>query len=216
MSRMPHAFVALVTSACLALTGCGSGDSAASDDASTDPAGASTAAASPSSTPTTAAPKPVRPKGAKVIRGTGYSFAMPKGWVNLTRAMRKDQPTVDAAVGNRVQNDGFADNLVVTLTPTGEANTDTIDEVAKQVLEAVRKNAPKYAIRPPASVAGVPAAHLSGLYSKGRQRYWLEQFVVVGAEQTMVIAFSISPSTPKKARDRLIRTVLRSWAVVGS
>jgi hypothetical protein len=138
---------------------------------------------------------------------------MPKGWVNLTRKMRKDQPSLDVAVGNEIRTDGFTDNLTVTLTPTGAADARSIDEVAEQILAAVRDRAPTYAIRPNTSVAGVPAAHLSGMYADGKRRHWLEQFVVVGNEQTMVISFSLAPGSTDKERTRLINRVLKSWQV---
>lgn len=200
------AFVLAIT---LALAGCG-GDAPTAESTGGDSASAT---ASPSGSPTDAASGPVRPEGAKIVEGTGYSFALPRGWADLTRKMRRDQPSLDVAVGSTVQSDGFASNLAVTVTPTGETGSDAIDDVAEQVLARVRENAPQYRIHPHTTVAGVPAAHLSGMYNPGNQRYWLEQFVVVGSEQTIVISFSLPPRSSAEERARLIDSVLKSWMI---
>ena len=210
MSAPRTSAAALALGLTLALTACGS-------DAP-EPVAAGTNSTSPSpatsSTPTQSAPKPVRPKGAELVTGSGYSFALPKGWVDLTRKMRRDQPSLDVAVGSSVQTDGFASNLAVYVTQSGETGTDTIDDVADQILARVRERAPKFRILPHTEVGGLPAARLAGMYQPAKnQRYWLEQFVVVGQEQTTVISFSLAPTSSAKERAALIDSVLKSWMI---
>lgn len=202
---------AVLTAALVAgAAGCGAD---APDKAGGEPSSSPerTASETPSATPSPSY-RPVRPKGAKVIRGTGYSFALPKGWVNLTRQMRADQPSIDVAVGAELQTDGFANNLSVTVAPTGAAVPESIDDIAAQILRELRPKAPKMRVRPDTTVAGLPAAKLSGTYNAGKQRYWLEQYVVVGPKRSHVISFSITPTTARKQRNALIDSVLRSWS----
>lgn len=219
VGRRPGRFAGLVAALVLALAGCSaeaptgapasdptSSPSDPTSDTARDPASSSAAPSSPTA-------KPQRPKNAKIIEGQGYSFALPKGWVDLTRTMRTERPTLDVAVGAATQTDGFASNLVVDVTPIGEENTDTIDDVAEQILQSVQKRAPNYAIRPHASVGGLSAAHLSGKYTASKQPFWLEQFVVIGSSQTIVISFSLAPGSTAKERRRLIDTVLGSWMI---
>ena len=126
--------------------------------------------------------------------------------------MKASQPAIDVAVGDWRQHDGFTNNLNVVVTPTQGAVEDSLGKVARQIKASLTKAAPNYQIRKPTSVAGLPAAHLSGIYRAGRQRYWLEQYVVIGEQQTQVISFSVSLDYPRAQRTKLIGDTLASWA----
>ena len=206
MPRTTRLAAALLLTVALALTGCGKDSSSPKEDA----AKSSTPSATPTPTPT---PSPVVPKGAKVVKGNGYTFAMPSGWHDLTGAVKKEQASVDVAVGNKVQTDGFTNNLNVVLTPSGGADADDLDTIAKEIQTSLKPSAPDYAIQDHTTIAGLPAVHLSGVRAEGKQKYWLEQFVIIGPEQSQVISFSFAASTKAAQRDQLITTVLKSWSI---
>ncbi len=156
----------------------------------------------------------VIPKGAKVIKGRGYSFAMPKGWTNLTKSVRKTQPSVDVAVGSRLQTKGFTNNMNVVVTRTSGTSPEELKVIADEIKGALADSAPNYRVQPPTSVAGLTTVHLSGERRAGKQSYWLEQFVVLGEKNAQVVSFSVSRDYPVAMRTKLIDSVLKSWSIL--
>lgn len=194
------AWVGLALAVTLVLSGCGHTTSS-----NRDPSSRETPAANTVPTPTA-----VVPKGAKVIKGTGYSFAMPKGWTDLTKSVRRRQPSVDVAVGSSVQTKGFPNNMNVVLIRT--SGTSPKDLQVDRIKRALADSAPGYQVRPDTTVAGMTTVHLSGRRTAGKQTYWLEQFVILGTKSTQVVSFSVSLAYPLAKRTELIDSVLKSWS----
>jgi hypothetical protein len=73
----------------------------------------------PSSTPTTPTQNSTPTGGSKRLDGAGYSFDVPRGWVDITASLKADHPSLDVAVGESHPK-GFRTNFnVVQATPTG-------------------------------------------------------------------------------------------------
>lgn len=192
-----------VLALCLVAAGCGKADTAPEDLTTSGTSAASTQ-------PTEAA---VVPKGATVVKGTGYSFAMPQGWTNLTKTVRKTQPSVDVAVGSKLQTKGFTNNLNVVVTKTSGTSPEELKVIADEIKGALSDSAPDYRVQPPTRVAGLTTVHLSGERTAGEQTYWLEQYVVLGEKNAQVVSFSVSLDYPVAKRRQLIESVLKSWSI---
>ena len=211
-TRLAVSVLALVT-----LAGCG-GKAATSDAAKTTPtpsSSSSSASASSSSTPT---PTPkvspastAKPPTGPRIKGTGYSFAVPTGWRDLTARLRSSHLGVDRAAGSPNPVAGFADNVNVVLTGPSPAGRTALDLAARQIQTALKPSAPHYAVLAQTTIAGSPAAHLAGFRTQGRTRYWLEQFVVVRPAHGYVISFSFSPQEKPAQRSPVIASILAGW-----
>ena len=200
----------------LALSGCGGPVTTSAQEkpkASPSSTTPTSTTPSPSASAPSSSPDPAPRSGnTRHIEGTGYAFTAPVGWRDVTEKLKGTSLGVDRAAASTRPMGGFADNVNVVIAGGGQATPAQLDAAAQQIKQAMRASAPAYRILPRTSVAGTPAAHLAGMRTQGKTRYWLEQYVVVRSEAGYVISFSFSPVTPPARRQQLVRAILAHWS----
>lgn len=200
-----HRFPLVVAALSLVLAGCG---------------GSGTPAAAPTKHPSTLAPlcgsdaTPAAgipaPDGPR-ITGHGYSLSVPKGWRDVTGKLKAGAGQIDRAAADRSTTKGFAANVNVVITGGGAGTRAQLDAAAEQIRQAFKDTAPHYRVLPHATLAGCPAAHLAGVRTQQHTRYWLDQYIVIRRDKSVIVSFSFSPSVPATQRRKTIISILNSW-----
>jgi hypothetical protein len=196
MRRTPILATALLA---LVLAGC------SSTPASTESAPAESP--SQSDSPSDAASPDTAPADGETISGDGYSFSLPSGW-----AVPTDQapPTgVDTFAADLEDADGFADNVNVVLSPSGEVTSDQVETLGLDELEGA--GATEVEVLERTTVAGAEAAHLTALLSASGAEYRIDQYYPSHDGQTYVVTFSFNDTVPEAERSALADAVLGSW-----
>lgn len=147
------------------------------------------------------------PATGATVKGSGYSFAVPKGW----SADEVSPEGVDAVAGNLTDADGFADNVNVVVSGSPTITPGRVESTIAAALEA--SGASDVKIRNRVMIAGSEAAHLSAMLSSQGVDYQIEQFYLSSDEQTMcVVTFAFSPTVSESDRHALSESVLATWA----
>lgn len=178
----------------LALTGCGS-----DSDGSKASKGSSDSSSSEKKDETAPA------TGTK-IEGTGYSFNAPEGWDVPPNA---NGAQADSFAGDLTDQDGFADNVNVALSPSGAVTPEQIETVGVKELESV--GASDVTVGERAEIAGSESAHLSASMKVGEISYVVDQYYLTRDDQTYVVTFSFSPDVSAADRATITDPTLASW-----
>ena len=187
---------ALIT---VALAGCG-GSSTTSSSATIGPSDAAS---------TLAAPASAAPARGSRIKGTGYSFRVPKGWRDIGSTVSARGADTAAAAAAPVA--GFTTNVNVVIVNQSFTRAQ-VGEVTRRARAEVGADSASYLVAAPTTVAGSVAGHLRGPHTYGKAKYWLEQYLISHDDHTYVASFSFSPKVAAGTRDQQIAAVLASWS----
>lgn len=206
MIRQIRALPPLLLSAAL-LTGCGGEGGTDSQETGSSPSETATSSPSGSELPATDFGKPAA--GPK-MKGDGYTYRLPKGWVNATRQTRARQSSVDSSGTESNTTDDFVDTLVIGFDSAAGATLDQLEQTVPVQLSTLVK---KVETLPRVTVDGVGAIHHRGAAELGSTKFFLDQFATLDEDgRIAIITFSVSRSLPEKDRARLINSVMATWA----
>lgn len=195
---MPHkpALLVVVLAASLALAGCSTGGASTTSDTSSaaEPSGGSSA--EPSTTSAAGA----------TITGTGYTYVVPEGWGEADGSVASQS---DSLAGDLTDDDGFADNVNVILSPAGEVTPDQVESGGADELK--NAGATDVTVRDRVNVAGSESAHLSAGFTSSGATYQIEQYYLTNNGQTFVVTFSFSPTVSEADRDAVAQSILATW-----
>ena len=141
------------------------------------------------------------------ISGTGYTYRVPEGWGVPKQPTPGFDP--DSFAADLTDDDGFADNINVVLSPAGEITPEQIEDAGAQELETA--GASDVSVEDRVTVAGGESAHLRGDMSVGTRGYAIDQFYVSTTGKTFVVTFSFSPDIATEDRDAVTESTLASW-----
>jgi len=190
MSRT-RSSAALVLAAAFLLAGC-----SGATDPGTDPQPSASTPAAPAADPA----------AGDTISGTGYTYAVPEDWGDPGPIEGFDP---DSFAADLDDEDGFADNVNVILSPAGRVELDEVESAGPGELEG--GGATGVTVEDRLTVAGAEAAHISaGLASEGTE-YLIEQFYLNSEDQTFIVTFSFSPDVADADRQAVTDAVLASW-----
>lgn len=213
MTRHIRRFVPLLLAAAL-LAGCGGDDGGSSDATASEE---NTSSAPEGSEPEGDSPPENtdfgEPAAGVEVKGTGYTYNLPEGWVDTTEQMKARQQTVDSAGSAKPSTKEFVDNVNVGFDSAPGATLGQLQQtIPLQLSTLVRK----VETLPMVDIDGVGSIHHRGPAELGDSRYFLEQFATLDDEgKIAIITFSLSRDLPAKERDRLVRSVMASWRWTG-
>jgi hypothetical protein len=141
------------------------------------------------------------------ITGDGYTYRVPQGWGDVTKAARKLQSFVDSAASEKAATDGFADNINVGYQSTS-ATLDELEESLPTQLGALVKDLETL---PRVTIDGVEALHHRGPAVSGGTKYFLDQFAALQDDRIAIITFSFSRDLPADEREALVSSMMASW-----
>jgi hypothetical protein len=191
-SRCPIAAAAVLA---LGLTGCGGADPSAAELAS--------AATSPSPSVSASA------DGSR-LAGAGYSFALPPRWRDATDEFQQYSELIDVGAVNAEQaGQPFNDNVNV-LRNADQAQLPPA-QAEEQFTGDLATVASRVEVRPPVTIGGVDALHLTGRTDAGEVTAVTDQYVAYVAGAYYVVTFSFDRGTPRPQREDEISSVLDSW-----
>lgn len=215
---MLRTLAVVATTAVLACTGCSEDSSSASDPSTSEsssesssesPSGSASETETPEPTESTSsAPEPTAaPADGPRISGSGYSYAVPKGW----DMPKQDIPgfDFDSFAAALRDGDGFSDNMNVVVSPAGAMDPSQAEQAAEA--ELTTAGAKEVTVLDRVSIAGVESPHVTALMSLNDTRYQIEQFYPAQGDKGYVVTFSFSTSVDEGARAEVIDAVLASW-----
>jgi hypothetical protein len=162
-----------------------------------------------------ARPEPKEISGAAkgvVVKGTGYSMRVPKGWV-VYKGKVPGLGMADKVVVDTADRDGFADNVSVILADPGEYDVDRMEATALNAMGTI--GASKRRTRRPIIVAGTSTTHVSARMVKGGAKYLVEQYHPVDGDQVYVVTFQFGTGVRQADRFRTAESVLSTWKWTG-
>jgi hypothetical protein len=148
------------------------------------------------------------PATGELITGTGYSYNVPEGWGVPDAAA--ENPQLDTVAADLTDDDGFADNINVLLSPAGVLTPDVVESAGVSELE--QYGATDVTVEPRLTIAGAESSHLSALFSSQGLDYRVEQYYPTQGDQTYVVTFSFSQDVSEADRIALAESVLATWA----
>ncbi|MBN9224515.1 MAG: hypothetical protein ABS63_11055 [Microbacterium sp. SCN 70-27] len=152
----------------------------------------------------------VAPATGELISGTGYTYSVPEGWADPGEVPGFSP---DSIAADLTDDDGFADNVNVILSPAGKVTPEQVESAGVKELEGA--GATDVTVQPRVKIAGQESAHLSAALASGGTTYAAEQYYVSNGDQTYVVTFSFSPTVGAKERVALAESVLASWKFTG-
>lgn len=149
---------------------------------------------------------PVEPADGKTLKGPGFSYEVPKGWVEANEFVPE---AVSVAVDGD-DADGFTDNInVIRLDPAPIRDLDELEDTSVDELEEA--DGTKVQILNREELDGSTGIHISaGLESRGK-KYTIEQFNVIHDDVAYVVTFSFSLNKKQATREKITQTVLITW-----
>lgn len=199
----PLAVTAAALATALTLAGC---SATTGTTTPVDPSGG----AAPSAAPTAAQSGAPEPAGGSTITGTGYEYSVPEGWGDPGEVSGFSP---DSIAADLTDDDGFADNVNVILSPAGLVTPEQVESAGVGELQSA--GATDVTVDPRVEVGGSESAHLSATFSSGGASYLIEQYYVSDAAQTYVVTFSFSPTVSTADRAAVTDPVLASWTFTG-
>ena len=198
MRTLTRRVAALAIVPTLTLAGCGGSDGGSDDDASDNDS---------SSSSTTDAPDDAA--DGDTVKGTDYSYSLPKGWEVPTQKIPGTEQT-DSFAADLTDADGFADNVnVIRLDP---APVDDLDKLEPALTAELEKGGSKdVTVRDRGEVDGDEAVHVSSIQEQQGKQYLTEQYNAIHDGVSYVITFSFSDTVSEDDRDDLAESVLDSW-----
>ena len=190
-----HRAATLLLIASIALVGC----------SSPSPAGSPPSSSTSASSSSTSAPD-VAPAAGETVTGTGYTFIVPQNWGVPPEA---GEIGADALAADLTDADGFADNVNVLLSPSGEITPEQVESQGVDELEG--GGATGVTVKERITIAGSESAHLSATLNSGGVDYQIEQFYLTHDGSTYIVTFSFSADVADADRDALAESVLASW-----
>lgn len=197
--------------------GCSSSDDVARDGDTTS--GTSTTTAPTTTPPPTTPTTPVTssdletttPSDGDWLSGTGYSVAIPDGWVDITADLQSDSPTVELAMGEASAT-GFRTNLNVV---NGGTATGTIEDAGPEIRrEAARElmSLTKTVVTPlpDRSIDGEAALGQTSSFVSSGKAVTFVQYYVVHAGTVFPVTLTFAPDQRAEAQ-RALDQVLVSW-----
>lgn len=142
------------------------------------------------------------------IKGSGYAFNVPRGWGTPSQELPGFDP--DSFAADLGDSDGFADNVNVLISPSGELTPRQAEVAARQELVAVGASDVRVGER--VTVLGDASAHVSAGISMNGTDYTIEQFYLTDTGRPDVVTFSFSAALPAAERARVTGATLASWA----
>jgi hypothetical protein len=148
------------------------------------------------------------PAAGETISGNGYTYALPADW-----GVPSDVGGVsgfDTLAADLTDDDGFADNVNVVISPAGVITAEQVESQGVDELESA--GASDVTVKDRVSVAGAESAHVSARLATQGVEYLVEQYYVSSEDQTYVVTFSFSPDGPEGDRREVAESVLASWS----
>ncbi|GAA1395228.1 hypothetical protein GCM10009599_20990 [Luteococcus peritonei] len=180
-----------------------SASAVASDSASavaTTPAASSSAAAGGKNVWATT------PATGTTIKGSGYTYVVPKGWKDARKQAGANAAKMDTVVANFGDTDGFAANINVIKTGIADLAKDpeAFDKMREQ-LEAQGGTGIKEL--PATTLQGAPAVR----YKVTMQGNSAEQWLVSQGKETYVLTFSDGKNSTDPLMTKTFGPIVSSW-----
>lgn len=191
MPNLTRHVVALAIVSTLSLAGCGGSDSGGGD--------------APKSAATSSSPS----AEGKTIKGTGYTYQVPKGW-DVPSADTPGTAQADSFAGDLTDKDGFTDNVNVILdnTVVGIDRAQLESSVEKVLTNA---KATDIKIKDPVTIAGDESFHVGAAFQQSGVTYRTEQYAASHDGKGFIITFSFSDSVAEADRDARAAAILATW-----
>lgn len=208
MRTLTRRVAALAIVPTLTLAGCGGSDNSSDDDAPDSDSSASSTTDAPDDADD--APDSDDAAGGNTVKGTDYSYSLPKGWEVPTQKIPGTEQT-DSFGADLTDADGFADNVnVIRLDP---APIDDLDKLEPALTAELKQGGSKdVTVRDRGEVAGDEAVHVSSIQEQQGKQYLTEQYNAIHDGVSYVITFSFSDTVSEDDRDDIAESVLDSWS----
>jgi len=151
------------------------------------------------------------PAAGETITGDGYSYSVPEGW-GVPDGMDAASEGLDSLAADLTDEDGFADNVNVLLSPAGLITIDQAEQAGVDELEAA--GATDVELEDRVRVADGDAALISADFSQGGLSYVIEQYYLNSDDQTYIATFSFSDTVEDDVRTEIAESVLATWTWV--
>jgi hypothetical protein len=196
--RLRSSWAAFGVTLALALTACGSHDSA--QNTADDPAAEGTA---PTASPTATTDPGVKPADGPVLKAQGFSFNAPQGWTDVTDR---------AATGVLLSAAHAADEQPIAITVRRVTPGPKSASAARARATALLKEAGATGIHAVAdtTVGGNPAAHVLGVQRLRGTHYQLDVYYVRTPNAGWPLMFATDLYTTGDRRDAMLASVLET------
>lgn len=197
--RSRRTATALVLGLALALTGCGKAEEPSKKD--------------PSSAPTSPSAPPVEPATGPALKGTGYTFHLPQGWVQRTLEYKRAEKELEVAGGTAPDATGIANAVKVRITDAkvDEPDAAQLEEISKTVTKELKTLIPQLVVNEPTEIDGQPALDHEGPAARGGQQYYIHQYIAFKDGKAYAITFQFSRVVTGTQRTAIVAPVLASW-----
>jgi DcrB len=149
----------------------------------------------------------------KTVTGSGYSFAVPSGWSDVTKQAKSitaGATSPDTAVAGKRQ-DRFTPNVNTVIEPVpGRLSAATYASRAKAALKAAGGSVTTPSITTPTKVDGEPAAGVEVERQQEGRNLRAAQVYTIKNGRAYVITYTALPAK-FKAQSSSFREVLDSW-----
>jgi len=158
------------------------------------------AASSPAATPTAA------PATGDTVKGTGYSYVVPKSWEEQDKALAASTDTI--ALDSKLTGD-FSTNVNVVISSSGAASADLIEpRIVKELTGGGATNAK---VRERLTIAGAESAHVAARLTNSGVTYNVQQYYIPHDSSTYVVTFSFATTVPDGDAIDIAESVLATW-----
>lgn len=138
----------------------------------------------------------------EMVTGTGYSYALPEGWVS--------DSSINAAADSAAYDPNattFASNINVIVSP-GEVGAQVHEDSVSSLVEMGATDA---AVQDRVMVGGVESAHLAGTVDSNGESISLHQFAPAYDGSTYITTITFASDLSEGERQAIIDTILGSW-----
>ena len=157
-------------------------------------------ASSPAATPTAA------PATGDTVKGTGYSYVVPKSWEEQDKALAASTDTI--ALDSKLTGD-FSTNVNVVISSSGAASADLIEpRIVKELTGGGATNAK---VRERLTIAGAESAHVAARLTNSGVTYNVQQYYIPHDSSTYVVTFSFATTVPDGDSIDIAESVLATW-----
>jgi len=157
-------------------------------------------ASSPAATPTAA------PATGDTVKGTGYSYVVPKSWEEQDKALAASTDTI--ALDSKLTGD-FSTNVNVVISSSGAASADLIEpRIVKELTGGGATNAK---VRERLTIAGAESAHVAARLTNSGVTYNVQQYYIPHDSSTYVVTFSFATTVPDGDAIDIAESVLATW-----
>lgn len=144
------------------------------------------------------------------IKGDSYTFAAPKGWEQRDKE-DAGVATIDVAVVDPDDDDGFVDNINVSEQPQLAQFTD-VEALAGSAEQGLGlSNAKDIKIVDPIALDGNEAAVITATLTRGESEYDVIQYYVPHGDTGYIVNFSFNEDRPVAEQQAVAQSVAAGW-----